>query len=148
VPRRAIVSHMHETDPRSGKGSTPRPATRGSCRSTAAWPGLAGGSRSIAAEANAVVYGGELHLVARRERTPGYTSVGKRFIYDCRSGMVTSYPSLRFEYGFVQVVAHIPHAPGLWPALWLAATNGKYPPEIDMLDSWGSSARRAYSSTR
>jgi hypothetical protein len=57
------------------------------------------------------------------------------------------YPSLRFEYGLVQVVAHIPHAPGLWPALWLAATNGKYPPEIDMLDSWGSSARRAYSST-
>ncbi len=85
----------------------------------------------------AVVYGGELHLVARRERTAGYTSLGKRVIYDCRSGMVTSYPSFRFEYGFVEVVADIPHAPGLWPALWLAATNGKYPPEMDILESWG-----------
>lgn len=85
----------------------------------------------------AVVYRGELHLVAQRERTAGYTATGNRFIYGCRSGMVTSYPSFRFEYGFVQVVADIPHGSGLWPALWLAATNGKYPPEIDILESWG-----------
>jgi beta-glucanase (GH16 family) len=83
------------------------------------------------------VYDGELHLVARRARTAGYTYYGKRFIYGCRSGMVTSWPSFKFEYGFVQIVAEIPHAPGLWPALWLAATNGKYPPEMDILESWG-----------
>jgi beta-glucanase (GH16 family) len=84
-----------------------------------------------------VVSPGELKLVARRERTVGANESGQRQIYGCRSGMVTSYPSFKFEYGFVQVVADIPHANGLWPALWLAATNGQYPPEMDIIESWG-----------
>lgn len=85
------------------------------------------------------VSGGTVHLIARREKTVGATSTGARKVYGCRSGMITSYPGYRFEYGFVQVVARIPHAKGLWPALWLAAFNGKYPPEIDMVESWGVS---------
>jgi beta-glucanase (GH16 family) len=83
------------------------------------------------------VSGGVVHLVARRARTVGTTKTGARKVYGCRSGMITSYPGFKFRYGFVQVVANIPHANGLWPALWLAAANGKYPPEIDMLESWG-----------
>jgi beta-glucanase (GH16 family) len=83
------------------------------------------------------VFGGSLHLFARRKRTAGTTSTGAPESYGCRSGMVTSYPGFKFEYGFVQVVANIPHAQGLWPALWLAAADGQYPPEIDMLESWG-----------
>jgi beta-glucanase (GH16 family) len=82
--------------------------------------------------------GGVVHLVARRQKTVGATRTGARKVYECRSGMITSYPGFKFEYGFVQVVANIPHAKGLWPALWLAAANGKYPPEIDMLESWGA----------
>ncbi len=62
---------------------------------------------------------------------------GRRESYGCRSGMITSYPSFKFKYGFVQVVANIPHANGLWSALWLAAANDKFPPEIDMVESWG-----------
>jgi beta-glucanase (GH16 family) len=89
------------------------------------------------------VSGGAVHLVAQRKRTVGITSTGKRKVYGCRSGMITSYPGLKFEYGFVQVVANIPHANGLWPALWLAAADGKYPPEIDMVESWGVSAETA-----
>jgi beta-glucanase (GH16 family) len=84
------------------------------------------------------VYGGVLHLVAQRVATEGTASLnGKPKEYDCRSGMITSYPSLKFKYGFIQVVARIPHAPALWPALWLAAANQAYPPEIDMIESWG-----------
>lgn len=84
------------------------------------------------------VYGGVLHLVAQRLPTGGTASLnGTPKEYDCRSGMITSYPSLKFKYGFIQVVAKIPHAPALWPALWLAATNEAYPPEIDMVESWG-----------
>jgi beta-glucanase (GH16 family) len=51
--------------------------------------------------------------------------------------MITSYPGFKFEYGFVQVVANIPHANGLWPALWLAAANVKSSAEIDLVESWG-----------
>jgi beta-glucanase (GH16 family) len=83
------------------------------------------------------VSGGVVHLIARRRTTVGTTKTGKKRVYGCRSGMITSYPRFKFKYGFVQVVAKIPHAKGLWPALWLPAADGKYPPEIDMLESWG-----------
>lgn len=48
--------------------------------------------------------------------------------------MVTTYPGFRFKYGYVQVIARIPNDPGLWPALWLAAANLHWPPEMDMLE--------------
>jgi beta-glucanase (GH16 family) len=84
------------------------------------------------------VYGGVLHLVAQRLPAQGTSSLnGSSEEYGCRSGMITSFPRLKFRYGFIQVVAKVPHSPGLWPALWLAAANGAYPPEIDMIESWG-----------
>jgi beta-glucanase (GH16 family) len=89
------------------------------------------------------VSGGVVRLIAQRERTVGATSAGARKVYRCRSGMITSYPGFKFEYGTVQVVAKIAHANGLWPALWLAAADGKYPPEIDMVESWGVNAETA-----
>jgi beta-glucanase (GH16 family) len=82
---------------------------------------------------------GNLRLVARRTATPGTTKHGAPHEYECRSGMVTTYPSLRFKYGYVQIAAWIPASPGLWPALWLAAANNSWPPEIDMLEAWGTS---------
>jgi len=84
------------------------------------------------------VSGGVLHLVADREPTAGATSNGAPQTYSCRSGMITSYPSFRFKYGFVQVIARIPSTSGLWPALWLAAANLQFPPEMDILEAWGS----------
>src|SRR5262249_1844824 len=66
------------------------------------------------------VSGGSVRLVAQRTRTVGTTSTGARKVYGCRSGMITSYPGFKFEYGFVQIVASIPHGRGLWPALWMA----------------------------
>jgi len=83
--------------------------------------------------------GGVARLVAQRKRTVGTTSTGARKVYGCRSGMITSYPGFKFQYGFVQVVAKLPHANGLWPALWLAPAGKGFPgkPEIDMVESWG-----------
>jgi beta-glucanase (GH16 family) len=83
------------------------------------------------------VSGGVVHLVAQRKKTPGTTKTGKPTTYGCRSGMLTTFRSFKFEYGFVQVVANIPHANGLWPALWLGAANVKSRTEIDMVESWG-----------
>jgi beta-glucanase (GH16 family) len=87
------------------------------------------------------VSGGVLHLVARREPTPGLTENGAPKRYACRSGMVTSFPGLKFQYGVIQITAKIPFGPGLWPALWLAATNEKWPPEIDILEHWASDSQ-------
>jgi beta-glucanase (GH16 family) len=64
--------------------------------------------------------------------------------------MVTSYPGFNFEYGTVQIVAQIPKNVGLWPALWLLPASESWPPEIDMLESWGTgtSASTGLSSIR
>jgi beta-glucanase (GH16 family) len=83
------------------------------------------------------VFGGYLHLIARRMKTQGTNAQGGPETYFCRSGMITAYPGLKFTYGFVQVVANIPHSSGLWPALWLGAANDTWPPEMDMVESWG-----------
>jgi beta-glucanase (GH16 family) len=83
------------------------------------------------------VSGGVLHLVAQPIATRGTNSAGAPKTYECRSGMVTTMPGFSFEYGVVQVVARIPSTAGLWPALWLLATDEVWPPEIDMLEEWG-----------
>jgi beta-glucanase (GH16 family) len=84
------------------------------------------------------VSGGSLHLVAQLEPTPGVSKQDKPKQYACRSGMATTYPGFRFEYGYLQVTAKIPAGTGLWPALWLAAANQQSPPEIDILEHWAS----------
>jgi beta-glucanase (GH16 family) len=85
------------------------------------------------------VYGGALHLVPERISTPGRASDGKAKEYQYRSGMVTTYPSYNFTYGYVQVVARIPDGSGLWPALWMLPTNLHWPPEIDIIEHYGDS---------
>jgi beta-glucanase (GH16 family) len=84
------------------------------------------------------VDGGALALVARRTPTQGTDVNGKPKMYTCRSGMVTTYPSVYFKYGFVQVVARLPFGKGLWPAIWLVPENGSWPPEIDIVEHWST----------
>jgi beta-glucanase (GH16 family) len=83
---------------------------------------------------------GVLAITAAKEATEGTDKDGNPKTYDCRSGMVTSLPRLNFEYGYIQVVAQIPYGTGLWPAIWLAASNGQWPPEMDMLEHWGTTS--------
>jgi beta-glucanase (GH16 family) len=86
----------------------------------------------------AQVGGGTLNLVAQQEPTQGLSASGASKTYTCRSGMVTSKPGFNFTYGLVQVSAKLPYGPGLWPALWLAATNDQWPPELDIMEHWYS----------
>jgi beta-glucanase (GH16 family) len=82
------------------------------------------------------VANGDLNLVAQNLLTPGRSATGGPQEYVCRSGMATTYPGFQFQYGYVQVVAHFPDTVGLWSALWLAAANWQWPPEIDMVEYW------------
>lgn len=84
------------------------------------------------------VSGGVLNLVAKQESTQGISTSGAAETYTCRSGMVTSKPSFNFTYGLIQITAKLPYGPGLWPALWLAATNDQWPPELDIMEHWYS----------
>jgi O-antigen/teichoic acid export membrane protein len=53
------------------------------------------------------------------------------------SGLLTTVRSFSFTYGFVEMRARVPHGRGLWPALWLAAADGSWPPEIDVVEVLG-----------
>jgi hypothetical protein len=88
--------------------------------------------------------GDTLALKAEQMPTAGFNKNGQPKQYSCRSGMVTTYPGFRFEYGYIQVEAWIPTGPGLWSAIWLAAANQQWPPEIDMLESFGVRSSSAY----
>ena len=82
------------------------------------------------------VENGALALVARRTPTSGSDVNGNPKEYTCRSGMVTTYPSVHFKYGLVRVVARLPFGKGLWPAIWLIPADGSWPPEIDIVEHW------------
>jgi beta-glucanase (GH16 family) len=84
------------------------------------------------------VSGGVVNLTAKQETTQGTTSSGAAQTYACRSGMVSSKPGFNFTYGLISVTAKIPYGSGLWPALWLAATNDQWPPELDIMEHWYS----------
>lgn len=87
----------------------------------------------------AQVSGGLLHLVATKTPTQGTTLSGSPETYPYASGMVTTYGSFSFTYGYVQVVAQLPGGNGTWPALWMIPESGAWPPELDIMENWGTS---------
>jgi len=84
------------------------------------------------------VSGGALHLVATAKPTRGQTKTGAPLTYPYTSGMVTTMKSFSFTYGYVQIVAKIPGGTGTWPALWLLPKSETWPPEIDIMENFGS----------
>lgn len=77
---------------------------------------------------------GVLHLTAIPRATAGSSVSGSAETYPYRSGMVTTYSSFHFTYGFVQVVARVPRGAQFWPALWMLPVDGSSLPEIDILE--------------
>jgi beta-glucanase (GH16 family) len=85
------------------------------------------------------VQNGQLALTAQQTPTAGLDKYGRPKTYACRSGMVTMFPGFQFQYGEVQVVARLPFGAGLWPAIWLLPSNFAWPPEIDIMEHYGTS---------
>lgn len=71
---------------------------------------------------------GVLDLVATKKASHGYPYT---------SGMVSSYKSFTFTYGYVKIEAKLPGGTGTWPALWLLPTSKNWPPEIDIMENHG-----------
>ncbi|MCL2583318.1 MAG: glycoside hydrolase family 16 protein [Streptosporangiales bacterium] len=87
------------------------------------------------------VANGAMDIVAQKAPTEGTTSSGSPESYGYRSGLVTTFPGYSFQYGYIQAVAKMPSAKGLWTALWLAAKNESWPPEIDIVEHWDDDAK-------
>ncbi len=89
---------------------------------------------------NVIVSDGTLKLRAKREWVKG--SDGRSYPYS--SGIVTTssfkdggaYKFL-FKYGYIEMRAKMPKGQGMWPAFWTLPPDGRWPPEIDVVEVLG-----------
>ncbi|WJR80228.1 glycoside hydrolase family 16 protein [Bradyrhizobium sp. NP1] len=53
------------------------------------------------------------------------------------SGILTTQASFSQKYGYFEIRAKIPVGTGVWPAFWMLANDGGWPPEIDVMEGRG-----------
>jgi hypothetical protein len=49
------------------------------------------------------------------------------------SGILTTQASFAQKYGYFEIRSKIPVGTGVWPAFWMLANDGGWPPEIDVM---------------
>jgi beta-glucanase (GH16 family) len=87
---------------------------------------------------NVSVSGGQLHLTAHREN---YTVGGTT--YPWTSGMISAggtptTPPSAATYGYFEARIRTPGIVGSWPAFWNLPADQTWPPEIDFIETFGS----------
>ena len=53
------------------------------------------------------------------------------------SGILTTQSRFSQKHGYFEIRAKIPSGVGVWPAFWMLADDGGWPPEIDVLEGRG-----------
>jgi beta-glucanase (GH16 family) len=66
--------------------------------------------------------------------------------YRYTSGEINTYHSFSQLYGYFEMNARLPKGQGTWPAFWMLAENGSWPPEIDIMEVLGNSPTTLYTS--
>jgi beta-glucanase (GH16 family) len=61
-----------------------------------------------------------------------------------RSGLITSQRLFGQRYGYFEMRAQLPRGRGMWPAFWLLPADGKWPPEIDVMEMLGDAPTTYY----
>jgi beta-glucanase (GH16 family) len=77
---------------------------------------------------------GVLSIVATRT-PPALKSV--LFNNEYVSGILTTQGSFSQRYGYFEIRSKIPVGIGVWPAFWMLADDGGWPPEIDVMEGRG-----------
>jgi beta-glucanase (GH16 family) len=80
---------------------------------------------------------GVVQFAVKRQRSPSK----KRY----STAAATTYGKFSQTYGYWEASVRMPnHAHGLWPAFWLVAADGSWPPEIDIFEWLGNSPNTIY----
>lgn len=58
--------------------------------------------------------------------------------FDYTSGMISSQSSFWQTYGYFEMTAELPQEAAAWPAFWLLPADNGWPPEIDVLEGFGT----------
>ena len=77
---------------------------------------------------------GILSIVA--SRTPPHLKA-VLFNNEYVSGILTTQSSFAQKYGYFEIRSKIPVGSGVWPAFWMLADNGGWPPEVDVMEGRG-----------
>lgn len=77
---------------------------------------------------------GVLSIVATRT-PPGLKAV--LFNNEYTSGILTTQGRFSQKYGYFEIRAKVPVGTGVWPAFWMLADDGGWPPEVDVLEGRG-----------
>jgi beta-glucanase (GH16 family) len=80
------------------------------------------------------VHDGVLSIVASRT-PPALKSV--LFNNEYISGILTTQSHFSQKYGYFEIRSKIPVGTGVWPAFWMLADDGGWPPEIDTMEGRG-----------
>jgi beta-glucanase (GH16 family) len=80
------------------------------------------------------IHNGVLSIIATR--TPPEL---KPVLFDNEyiSGILTTQNSFAQKHGYFEIRARIPIGTGVWPAFWLLANDGGWPPELDIMEGRG-----------
>lgn len=80
------------------------------------------------------VEGGVLSITAKR--TPAVLR-DVLFNNEYISGILTTQGSFAQKYGYFEIRSKIPAGAAVWPAFWMLADDGGWPPEIDVMEGRG-----------
>src|SRR6266852_3786247 len=80
------------------------------------------------------IQNGVLAIVATRT-PPALKSV--LFNNEYVSGILTTQSRFSQKYGYFEIRSKIPVGTGVWPAFWMLADDGGWPPEIDVMEGRG-----------
>jgi hypothetical protein len=75
-------------------------------------------------------------LSIKASRTPPALK-GVLFNNEYVSGILTTQSRFSQKYGYFEIRAKVPVGTGVWPAFWMLADDGGWPPEVDVLEGRG-----------